>query len=665
VTAWARAQQARAGRQAFDWPAWGRILGVGIGFAWLAGNAATGQRYPGASLAWLLPAALALAGLASGLGLLVGLARILCEPAPVRMAERAARPLWLAWAIVLLLVASPEANHYFAHWPRLRAAALAGVLALAAVAAELVALRMLERRFRLLSRLASTAGRPLMVFGAALCLYLASAGGHLYTPDEWTIYATAAGLVHHGVPAAFDGEPYPLHYLAGPRPAGDGSDGRPSFVYSKYGIVPSLLAAPVYAIGRWLGQRPDLPTQAFPFENRALPLVPLLVNPVVTAAVAALLFTLARDLGYDRRAALVAAGAFGAGSLAWPFSKTLMNMTLAGGLLLASLWGLARATGAITHRRRRAWLLLAGVMAGLAVATRYEALLFTIPLLALAGRRPPAAPGVAGGRVFPVLLFTGGAGATIVPLVLGYNLLRTGSLLDVGYAGEGTLSTVAEKPWYGLFGILFSPGCGLLAHTPLMLLGLAALVWLWEDRAEALAVGAICGLAIVYYGSLSTWCGYATWGPRYLLVVAPFMALPLAALWRRLAGHRPNPFAWLLLGGTAAWSVGANALAVLIDFNRGWQDHWAHDLDYIRVTWLPYFTGITTHLRLLRQWLLDGAGGLDLYVLYLHPVLGPVALALLLTLALALGAGAWLAPDAAPAGAAGARSARAGGPTAR
>ena len=33
---------------------------------------------------------------------------------------RAGAPLWLAWAVVALLLLSPEANHYFANWARLR-----------------------------------------------------------------------------------------------------------------------------------------------------------------------------------------------------------------------------------------------------------------------------------------------------------------------------------------------------------------------------------------------------------------------------------------------------------------------------------------------------------------------------------------------------------------
>ena len=61
------------------------------------------------------------------------------------------------------------------------------------------------------------------------------------------------------------------------------------------------------------------------------------------------------------------------------------------------------------------------------------------------------------------------------------------------------------------------------------------------------------------------------------------------------------------------------------------------------MTSLPYFTGITTHLRLLRHWLLDGSGGLDLYLPSVYQAPGWIACGTLLALALACGAAVWLA----------------------
>jgi len=584
-------------------------------------------------------AAAALAGVAA-------LARALGDRRPRVTAARAGAPFTAAWCLILALLLSSQANHYFANWSRLRAAALT-LLWLAVAAFFLIALlSLLERHCRICSRLVARVGAPALVFASAFLVYLASAGGHLYTPDEWSLYAVAAGLVQHGVPAMYADEPYPLHHLAS---VYHESERRPddSFprAFSKYGIVPSLIAAPLYALARLTGPGPDLPRDAFPFENRALPLVPLLQGSAITAAVAALLFLTARGLNYARRPALLAAFAFAFGSLAWPYAKTLMNMSLAAGLLLASFWCVLRSratSGNAGHPNR--WLLAAGVAAGLACATRYETILFAVPIAVLAALRPRPPSGLA---LQALLRYLAGAALAVLPLVFGLNLLRSGSLLETGYGGEGLLATLDEKPWYALYGILFSPGCGLVAYTPLMALGIIALIWLWEDAPRpALAAGAIVLLALLYYGTFKTWCGSLTWGPRYLLVVAPFMALPLASLWQRLARPTANPFAILVIGGLALWSAATNLLAVFVDFNRGWQDHWANDLSPIQVTWMPYFTGVVTHWRLLREWLLDGRGGLDLYLLYAPGPSAPVGIAvelLLLAAALTCLTATWLA----------------------
>jgi hypothetical protein len=158
----------------------------------------------------------------------------------------------------------------------------------------------------------------------------------------------------------------------------------------------------------------------------------------------------------------------------------------------------------------------------------------------------------------------------------------------------------------------------------------------------ALAVGSVVLLAFGYYGGLNIWCSQTTWGPRYLTTIGPFLALPLAALFSRLHGGRRNPFAWLVLGGLVVWSMATNLLAVLIDFNRGWQDHWAHNLSTLDVIWLPYFSGITTHLRLLREWLLDGVGGVDLYFAYQPGGWGWVVIAALSLFGLGCWWAAWL-----------------------
>src|SRR5439155_24692718 len=214
-------------------------------------------------------------------------------------------------------------------------------------------------------------------------------------------------------------------------------------------------------------------------------------------------------------------------------------------------------------------------------------------------------------------------------------------------------------------GMTLSPGCGVVMYTPLMALGLFALIWLWAHRPPAaLTAGGVALIALGYYGTQqTTYCANFTWGPRYLIVVGPFLALPLAAWWKRLAWSGANPFAWLWVGGAAAWSVFTNLLAVLIDFNRGWQDHYALGVDVMAATWLPYHSLITSHFRLLRQWVMDGTGGVDLYLLYAYPPWTTLLMGALLLVGWMALTAAWAAKTGARL--AGARPANRAGPRQR
>ena len=346
---------------------------------------------------------------------------------------------------------------------------------------------------------------------------------------------------------------------------------------------------------------------------------------------------------------------------------------------------------------------LAGALLGLAGAARYEYLVLALPLWALLAWVVFQRSGLAGGAFLGGLAVVAGS-ATALPLTLGYNLLRTGHALDFGYGGEGFLSSLLAKPWYGWFGLLFSPGCGVAVHAPMMFVGLLGLVWLWEDAPDtAVAVAAMVGLACLYYGSLeTTWCAQTTWGPRYLVGVAPLAYLPIAAIVKRMGrakqgdvhphpnapdvsalrfeamglekhinqagfvrnehinkggdgvgwgeseargkeGMGGNPFAWLAIGLPWALNFVANALAIVVDFSRGWQDHWSLGATYLATTWVPYFSGITAHVRLARLWLHGGDASLDIHWLRASDGTPAVSGALIMAGLLVVSVTAWAA----------------------
>jgi hypothetical protein len=203
---------------------------------------------------------------------------------------------------------------------------------------------------------------PLAAFLFLLALYLLTASGHLYS-DEEAMYYVTRGLATRG-DIAIEGDDLV------PMPLREGRDGR---MVSPYGILPSLAALPFFALGALLAGGASV--EVYEYLTR---FTVSLLNAPVTAATGAVLFSCVVSLGYGRRAAWLAAGAFGVASLAWPYARTFFSEPLAGFLLILAV---ERAYSASMRHDRRA-LLISGVATGLLVATRLAALV-AVPFLML------------------------------------------------------------------------------------------------------------------------------------------------------------------------------------------------------------------------------------------------------------------------------------------
>lgn len=519
-------------------------------------------------------------------------------------------PWALLGTLLVTLYASDEAYHLFRTLPK--AARLATLVATTPLAVQAALLGWCITRARPAARARVRHAGPAVLGTALFLLYVATSGGHLYSPDERTVYATALALVEHGSLAIRDRDPYPLNEL------GLGTTRRVSedgiyHGYSKYGLTASLLAAPLYLAAKLAGVQPLSWSPRFPFRDYALPPATLVINQAATALSAALLFVLAQRAGYSAAAAAFASSAYALGTIAWPFAKTLFTLPLAGALLLVTAWALIRAG---EPGRGRAWYALAGVSFGLTIATRYELGLLAAPAILLlwpwrAWWLHTSRPGRRDRRA-SFLAFAAPFAAVLALLVLWPNTLRTGSPWQTGYGGQQSLEAFSPKPYLGIFGLLFSSGFGLLVYAPPALAGLAALPVFWQDcrRLGTVALW-LSAASVLFYGAFDVWYGGFTWGPRYLLAALPWMCLPLAALWQRSQGNLLGRI-WLLglaLGGSAV-----NLLAVVFDWNRGWQDHWNLNATLTQITWQPSWSGVAAHLHLLRDWFFHGQGGVDFYV---------------------------------------------------
>jgi hypothetical protein len=402
---------------------------------------------------------------------------------------------------------------------------------------------------------------PAAIFLLLTGLYLLTMSGHTYSADEETMYAVTRGIAEAGRVAVVveDGAP-----VAALRP------GRSGLGYSPYGVLPSLLALPLYLLGGLAG---PLGPAAHDYAAR---LAVAALNAPISAATAALLAHWALRLGARRRWALALSMLYGLCSFAWPYARTFFSEPLAGLLLLLAAER-ADAGGGRPQEVRPALrdIFLSGLAAGLLLTTRIASGA-ALPLIGLyvawaalrawrrerspaAGLLPPAA--------WALGLLPGAA------LLAWYNLARFGTALASGYASESGLFTTPLGE--GLYGLLLSPGKGVIWYAPPLLLALPGswLLWRRGGRAAVLLGWGLFLSHLLLYARWGEWQGGGVWGPRFLLpVVAPLLVLA-AGLWPsrspgrgRAGGERARPMLALALMGGLLGFVG-NLGGALLNFS--------------------------------------------------------------------------------------------------
>lgn len=385
-----------------------------------------------------------------------------------------------------------------------------------------------------------------------LSIYLLTYSGVPHNPDEW-------------------------FYLAGTHSALTG-DWRG---LQSHGWLFSLLAAPFYAAAMFI---PGLGS----FQ------VASLLNSVITALTAAILFLALQELKLPRGLRTVTALIFGLGTLAWPYSRYLFREPAAGLFLLLAVWGTMR----FSQQRRPAALIGACIACACAVAVKFTLLAF-VPFLAL-----PVVLALA----WPWLRGLTRRGWTIVgAIVVALTVAAIWSIRYVPQLARVIPHYVWQAPDLGAFVALWvSPGWGLLLYVPALTFALIGSV-AFVRRAPAIAFIALGGSLFYILESTTNpfWWGYWAFGPRQLVPLLPLLCLPIpfGLRWLRSRwGGLGRAGAGLIVG----LSVCVQLIGVLTPFNQfARQTFLGADLSGPAITWRWDLWPLAGMARFLRPELLD------------------------------------------------------------
>jgi hypothetical protein len=338
-------------------------------------------------------------------------------------------------------------------------------------------------------------------------------------------------------------------------------------------------------------------------------LVTFFTTSLSSALVFLLLYRLAKQTAGSHLAGVCVAGAYGFGTLAFPYSGVLYQHQTAAVFFFAS-FSLA------FWRRRDAderWFrpALEGLLLGLGATYSFAFLPMGVCLagycLSPLGRRR-------------TVFFLAGMVVGVAPLLTINALYFGGPLTTVYQASQDMRVTTLQPSWAAIAWRLrfyFSdPTTGVFFYSPVLLLSIPGLLLFPRElRWERLCIAA--GALLTFSHLLvASGTGDAQFGPRLVIPVLPYLALGFIPFWTAPSGETPAlwtrlVFALLLIPSIAFCALGAMGGTMFRDVAR-----WNAWHVYFRSLWPPVPEGMPVYnlpfyrfpLRHVLVWVALGAG---------------------------------------------------------
>lgn len=301
-------------------------------------------------------------------------------------------------------------------------------------------------------------------------------------------------------------------------------------------ILGVLFYAPIYLLIKLTGHGLDLGNLKY--------ILTVLVVAIPSAFAGSLVYVLCETISGSRIRAYLATLAVALGTMVLPFSAIFFGHQLAGAFLFISFFLIFNLKLVPDLRQKPAYLFLIGFLLGAAFLTEYTTAVIILPLglyycyilrerLSWHWIRSTILPPVLGASI-PIII------------LMSYNNIAFGNPFTIGYEHLGNeFQESMSQGFMGiswprlevLFYLTFHPAHGLFWQSPVLLMALVGFFFLWRDkryRLEGVVVLiAFISLLLINAGYFMWWGGYS-FGPRHLIPMLLFLAIPLVLVPRRL-----------------------------------------------------------------------------------------------------------------------------------
>jgi hypothetical protein len=398
----------------------------------------------------------------------------------------------------------------------------------------------------------------ILIFFTFLGIFLVSNGGHLDAWDGQGYFLLTESLVlnqnfklYYDSPSIKELEmPIESYYKwqFDIRNPNESIPENPPPIYTWASPLLSFLAVPFYLIAEKINFSPIIFSAYF-------------LNSIILAFSVTLVYAFSNELYNSKKIALILSLVAGICSFAWPYASSFFQQPLAGLMIIAASYFLFMAS----RNKIKGSSIYAGLFTGLIILAHSGTIIVIPGILVICVyifRNDIKKIFWFFVGIFPVILFQA-----------YFNWLRFNSIFDFGY---GALQEAQNHTsTYGIYGMIFSPGFGLLVNFPLFVLFPISLYFLWKkNKTISVMFGYFFISTWLFFGTQQDpfWSGFGGWGPRYLVPIIPIIAVSLGIL---LKEFQTEKYLKIIFTGLASIGFLVNLLGILVWYTIGYGYGWS------------------------------------------------------------------------------------------